>query len=72
MRANRFAGLDGPAFIDEVQRAPDLLLAIKDVVDRDPTPGRFLRTGSANVATSRRVKDALTDRMETIRLWPLA
>jgi uncharacterized protein len=66
------AGLDGPALIDEVQRAPDLLLAIKDAVDRDLTPGRFLLTGSANVLTSRRVKDALTGRMETIRLWPLA
>lgn len=66
------AGLQGPAFIDEVQRAPDLLLAIKDAVDRDPTPGRFLLTGSANVVTSRRVKDVLTGRMETIRLWPLA
>lgn len=66
------AGLDGPAFIDEVQRAPDLLLAIKDAVDRDPSPGRFLLTGSANVVTSRRVKDALTGRMQVIRLWPLA
>ncbi len=66
------AGLDGRVFIDEVQRAPDLLLAIKDAVDRDPTPGRFLLTGSANVLASRRVKDALTGRMETIRLWPLA
>jgi predicted AAA+ superfamily ATPase len=66
------AGLDGPALIDEVQRAPDLLLAIKNAVDRDPAPGRFLLTGSANVVTSRRVKDALTGRMETIRLWPLA
>jgi predicted AAA+ superfamily ATPase len=66
------AGLDTPVFIDEVQRAPDLLLAIKDAVDRDPTPGRFLLTGSANVATSRRIKDALTGRMESIRLWPLA
>ena len=66
------AGLDGPAFIDEVQRAPDLLLAIKDAVDRDPTPGRFLLTGSANVVTSRKVKDALTGRIELIRLWPLA
>lgn len=66
------AGLDGPVFIDEVQRAPDLLLAIKDAVDRDLAPGRFLLTGSANVVASRRVKDALTGRMETIRLWPLA
>lgn len=66
------AGLKGPAFIDEAQGAPDLLLAIKDAVDRDLTPGRFLLTGSANVVASRKVKDALTGRMETIRLWPLA
>jgi predicted AAA+ superfamily ATPase len=66
------AGLSGPVFIDEIQRAPDLLLAIKGAVDRDPTPGRFLLTGSANIRTARRVKDALTGRMETIALWPLA
>ena len=66
------AGLRGPAFIDEIQRAPDLLLAIKRAVDRDPTPGRFLLTGSANLLTARKVKDALTGRMETIPLWPLA
>jgi predicted AAA+ superfamily ATPase len=66
------AGLSGPVFIDEIQRAPDLLLAIKVAVDRDLTPGRFLLTGSANVLTARRVKDALTGRMETIPLWPLA
>jgi uncharacterized protein len=66
------AGLKGPVLIDEIQRAPDLLLAIKDAVDRDLTPGRFLLTGSANVITARKVKDALTGRMETIPLWPLA
>jgi predicted AAA+ superfamily ATPase len=66
------ADLEGPLFIDEIQRAPDLLLAIKDSVDRDLTPGRFLLTGSANVHTARKVKDALTGRMETIALWPLA
>ena len=46
------AGLHGPVFIDEIQRAPDLLLAIKDAVDRDLTPGRFLLTGSANLSAS--------------------
>ena len=66
------AGLAKPAVIDEVQRAPDLLLAIKEAVDRDPQPGQFLLTGSANVLTNRRVKDALTGRMEIITLWPLA
>jgi predicted AAA+ superfamily ATPase len=66
------ADLDGPVFIDEIQRAPDLLLAIKDSVDRDRAPGRFLLTGSANVHTAQKVKDALTGRMETISLWPLS
>jgi predicted AAA+ superfamily ATPase len=66
------AGMRGPAFVDEVQRAPDLLLAIKRAVDRDATPGRFLLTGSANLLTAHKVKDALTGRMETVRLWPLS
>jgi predicted AAA+ superfamily ATPase len=65
-------GLPGPVVIDEVQRVPGLLLAIKDRVDRDTRPGRFLLTGSANVFASRRVHEALTGRMETIVLWPLA
>ncbi|MCL2850216.1 MAG: ATP-binding protein [Micrococcales bacterium] len=66
------AGLARPAVLDEVQRAPDLLLAIKDVVDRDTSPGQFLLTGSSNVRSNRKVKDALTGRMEIITLWPLA
>jgi predicted AAA+ superfamily ATPase len=64
-------GLDR-AIIDEVQRAPDLLLAIKESVDADPRPGRFLLTGSANLMTIPRVADSLAGRMETIRLMPLA
>lgn len=66
------AGLDRPVVLDEVQRAPDLLLAIKEMVDRDTRPGQFLLTGSANVLSNRKVKDALTGRMEIITLWPLA
>lgn len=64
-------GLDR-AIIDEVQRAPDLLLAIKKTVDEDYRPGRFLLTGSANVLTLPRVADSLAGRMETIHLLPLA
>ncbi len=60
------------AVIDEVQRAPDLLLAIKESVDNDPRPGRFLLTGSANLMTLPRVADSLAGRMEVIRLFPLA
>lgn len=67
------AGLRRPVLIDEVQRgSPDLLLAIKSTVDRDLSPGQFLLTGSANVFSNRRVPDALTGRVEIVRLWPLA
>ena len=64
-------GLDR-ATIDEIQRAPDLLLAIKKTVDEDYRPGRFLLTGSANVLTLPRVADSLAGRMETLRMLPLA
>jgi hypothetical protein len=60
------------ATIDEIQRAPDLLLAIKKTVDDDYRPGRFLLTGSANVLTLPRVADSLAGRMETLRMLPLA
>ncbi|MGZ4249099.1 MAG: ATP-binding protein [Solirubrobacteraceae bacterium] len=66
------AGLRPPVVIDEVQRAPDLLLAIKVQVDRDPTPGQFLLTGSANILTAPRIADALTGRAEYLRLTPFS
>lgn len=64
-------GLDC-VIIDEVQRAPEILLAIKKSIDEDYRPGRFLLTGSANVLTLPRVADSLAGRMETLRLLPLA
>lgn len=66
------AALDLPVAIDEVQRAPDLLLEIKRIVDRDPTPGQFLLTGSARVLSLPSVADALVGRVETVTLWPLS
>ncbi len=66
------AGLSGPAVIDEIQRAPELLLAIKAEVDRHRTPGRFLLTGSAHVLSVPRLADALAGRMEVLTLWPLS
>lgn len=60
------------AVIDEIQRAPDLLLAIKKTVDEDRRPGRFLLTGSANLMTLPSVADSLAGRMETLVLLPLA
>lgn len=65
-------GLSTPIVIDEVQRVPGLLLAIKVRVDRDPTPGQFLLTGSANILTAPRIADALTGRAEYLRLTPFS
>ncbi len=60
------------AVIDEVQRAPDLLLAIKRSVDEDRRPGRFLLTGSADLSAIANVRESLAGRIETIALFPLA
>jgi uncharacterized protein len=66
------ADLQTPVAIDEVQRAPDLLLAIKRSVDEDQRPGRYLLTGSANILTAPTIADALTGRAEYLRLWPFS
>ena len=60
------------AVVDEVQRAPALILAIKRSVDEDPRPGRFLLTGSANLMALPRLADSLAGRMAIARLLPLA
>ncbi|MGD9753041.1 MAG: ATP-binding protein [Acidimicrobiia bacterium] len=67
-----FVRHDGLLAIDEIQRAPELVLSIKDDVDLDPRPGRFLLTGSARVLGLRSLPDALVGRTETIELWPFA
>lgn len=66
------ADLQTPVVIDEVQRAPDLLLAIKQSVDEDQRPGRYLLTGSANILTAATISDALTGRAEYLTLWPFS
>ena len=57
--------------IDEIQRAPRLLRAIKRSVDLDREPGRFLLTGSANLLLLPDVDESLAGRMEVSRLQPL-
>lgn len=58
--------------IDEVQRVPELFLAIKHAVDQRRTPGRFLLSGSANVMLLPRVSESLAGRMEIQTLRPLS
>ena len=58
--------------IDEVQRAPELLRAIKLSVDSDRRAGRFLLTGSANILTLPQVSESLAGRMEIVNLMPIS
>ncbi len=61
----------GPLILDEVQRVPDLLMAVKREVDRDRTPGRFLLTGSANLLVMKGVSESLAGRAGYLNLWPM-
>ena len=70
--AGFIAALDGPVVLDEIQKAPALLPAIKLVVDRRREPGRFLLTGSADVLALPRISESLAGRMEVLTLWPLS
>ncbi len=65
-------GLPAPVILDEVQRVPELMSAIKSVVDHQRTPGRFLLTGSANLLLLPKVQESLAGRMEVIQLNPLS
>lgn len=58
--------------IDEVQRSPELLRAIKQSVDSDRRSGRFLLTGSANILTLPQVSESLAGRMEIVALLPIS
>jgi len=64
-------GGNEPVTLDEVQREPALLGAVKRAIDRDRTPGRFLLTGSANLLLMRRVAESLAGRASYLALWPM-
>lgn len=63
---------DGVLVIDEVQREPELALAIKASIDRDRHPGRFLLTGSADLLAVKGRSDSLAGRAATLRLRGLS
>ena len=58
--------------IDEVQRAPNLILELKREVDERPEPGRFLITGSVDLFRSSNSPDSLAGRVETVELFPFS
>lgn len=57
--------------IDEVQRVPDLLLALKERVDAHRVNGRYLLTGSANLLLLQSVSESLAGRARYLTLWPM-
>lgn len=57
--------------LDEVQREPSLLLAVKRSIDSSRQPGRFLLTGSANLLLMRNVSESLAGRASYLTLWPM-
>lgn len=63
---------DEPLIVDEIQRAPELLLPIKAAIDRDRRPGRFILTGSAQVMLLPKVSESLAGRVEVHTLWPFS
>lgn len=64
--------LNKPLILDEVQRAPEILLPIKVDVDNNRHPGRYILTGSANPLLVPKLGDALTGRMAVCNMWPLS
>jgi hypothetical protein len=64
-------GGSAPVTLDEVQREPDLLLAVKRAIDRRRRAGQFLLTGSANLLLMRGVSESLAGRASYLAIWPM-
>ncbi len=64
--------LPEPIVIDEFQRVPDVLAAIKAELNRDRRPGRYVLAGSARHQVVPELADFLTGRVELLTLWPFA
>ncbi len=80
VQSRRFA-LDDPAgflrglrgaVIDEIQRAPNLILEIKKDIDERPDPGQYLITGSVDLFQKAVSPDSLAGRVETVELLPFS
>ena len=66
-----WAGTDR-VILDEVQKAPDLLVAVKRAVDRNPHKFRFVLSGSANLLLMKQVSESLAGRAVYFFLDPMA
>lgn len=66
------AQLRGGAVLDEIQHVPELLSYLQEVVDEDPTPGRWILTGSQHLALNAAVSQSLAGRTAVLQLLPLS
>jgi hypothetical protein len=64
--------LDKPVIIDEVQRAPQLMVTIKEFIDKDRMNGQFILTGSASLQGFKDISDSLAGRIGIVELYPLS
>jgi hypothetical protein len=60
------------AVLDEIQRAPELLSYLQVLVDENPLPGRWILTGSQNLAMMDSVNQSLAGRTAVLRLLPMS
>jgi predicted AAA+ superfamily ATPase len=70
-RNNPESLLEDAAILDEVQRCPELLIALKRSVDERRRPGRFILSGSANLAMLGHVTETLAGRASYFTLHPM-
>jgi len=65
-------GVAGGAILDEVQRVPEILSYLQELIDENPAPGRFILTGSANLSLLAGISQSLAGRTALLTLLPLA
>jgi len=66
------ATLPDGAILDEIQRTPDIPSYLQELVDQDPTAGRFILTGSQQFELMDQVSQSLAGRTALLRLLPLS
>jgi len=66
------SGYEDNLIVDEVQRVPEIFLAIKEAVDKKRKAGKYILTGSSNVLLLPKVSDSLAGRMEILNLYPFS
>jgi predicted AAA+ superfamily ATPase len=64
-------GGEQPVTLDEVQREPSVLLAVKREIDKKRRRGQFLLAGSANLLLMGKVSESLAGRASYLTLWPM-